>query len=82
MQRIAADILLGQLKVTQSDEDVKDVLRQAFLLAEEAYKDSIGEHLARKTSLQCELPDGISQYEVKIKINYNQNITLQYYICI
>lgn len=64
MQRIAAEILLGQLNEKgATEEDVKEVLRQAFVSAEKGYLDSIDSNLARKTVLQCEL-EGLSQYEV------------------
>lgn len=64
LQRIAAEILLGQLNEKgATEEDVKEVLRQAFVSAEKGYLDSIDSNLARKTVLQCEL-EGLSQYEV------------------
>lgn len=66
LQRIAAEILLGQLNEKgATEEDVKEVLRQAFISAEKGYLDSIDSNLARKTVLQCEL-EGLSQYEVRL----------------
>lgn len=68
LQRIAAEILLGQLNEKgATEEDVKEVLRQAFVSAEKGYLDSIDSNLARKTVLQCEL-EGLSQYEVSCYI--------------
>lgn len=65
LQRIAAEVLLGQLnEIGATEEDVKEVLRQAFISAEKGYLDSIDSNLARKTVLQCEL-EGLSQYEVR-----------------
>lgn len=38
--------------------------RQAFISVEKDYLDSIDSLLAQKAKLQCEIPDGISHYEV------------------
>lgn len=63
LQRIAAEILLGQLNGRIGEEEVKDVLRQAFVSVERGYLESIDSLLAQKTMLQCEL-EGISQYDI------------------
>ncbi|XP_063989119.1 TGF-beta-activated kinase 1 and MAP3K7-binding protein 1-like [Diachasmimorpha longicaudata] len=63
LQRMAAEILLGQLNGKTTDEEVKEVLRQAFIAVERGYFDSIGEVLAERTSLQFDIPDGLNSYE-------------------
>ena len=63
MQRIAAEILLGQLNGKSSDEEIKEVLRQAFIAVERGYLDSIGDLLAERASLQFDIPDGLNSYE-------------------
>ncbi|EFN64766.1 Mitogen-activated protein kinase kinase kinase 7-interacting protein 1 [Camponotus floridanus] len=63
MQRVAAEILLGQLNGKSSDEEVKEVLRQAFIAVEKGYLESIGDLLAERASLQFDLPDGLNSYE-------------------
>ncbi|XP_011505177.1 PREDICTED: TGF-beta-activated kinase 1 and MAP3K7-binding protein 1-like isoform X2 [Ceratosolen solmsi marchali] len=63
MQRMTAEILLGQLNDKTTDEEVKEVLRQAFISVERGYNDSIGDLLAERTSLQCDIPDGLNSYE-------------------
>lgn len=63
IQKITAEILFGQLNNCTPDE-VKDVLRQAFVSAEKDYLNSIDEYLAEKTELQCQIPENISQYDV------------------
>ncbi|XP_014485131.1 PREDICTED: TGF-beta-activated kinase 1 and MAP3K7-binding protein 1-like [Dinoponera quadriceps] len=63
MQRIAAEILLGQLIGKATDEEVKEVLRQAFIAVEKGYLESIGDLLAERTSLQFDIPDGLNSYE-------------------
>ncbi|KOC70998.1 TGF-beta-activated kinase 1 and MAP3K7-binding protein 1 [Habropoda laboriosa] len=63
MQRMAAEILLGQLNGKSTDEEVKEVLRQAFIAVEKGYLDSIGDLLAERTSLQFDIPDGLNSYE-------------------
>ncbi|XP_070155301.1 TGF-beta-activated kinase 1 and MAP3K7-binding protein 1 isoform X2 [Polyergus mexicanus] len=63
MQRVAAEILLGQLNGKSSDEEVKEVLRQAFIAVEKGYLESIGDLLAERASLQFDIPDGLNSYE-------------------
>lgn len=63
LQRVAAEILLGQLTDRSDDEEVRDVLRQAFVAVERGYAESIDTMLAKKAMLQCEL-EGITQYEI------------------
>lgn len=63
MQRMAAEILLGQLNGKSTDEEVKEVLRQAFIAVERGYLDSIGDLLAERASLQFDIPDGLNSYE-------------------
>ncbi|KAJ9592964.1 hypothetical protein L9F63_015334, partial [Diploptera punctata] len=63
LQRMAAEILLGQLSGKTSDEDIKEVLRQAFIAVEKGYLESVDEWLAERTSLQYEIPAGMSSYE-------------------
>lgn len=60
---MAAEILLEQLNGKNSDEEIKEVLRQAFIAVEKGYWDFIDDKLAERTSLQMELPDGMSTYE-------------------
>lgn len=63
LQRVAAEILLGQLTEHSADEEVRDVLRLAFVSVERGYAESIDTMLAKKAMLQCEL-EGVSQYEI------------------
>lgn len=63
MQRMAAEILLGQLNGKKTDDEVKEVLRQAFIAVERGYMDSIGDILAERMSLQFEIPDNLNSYE-------------------
>ncbi|KAK0082632.1 hypothetical protein PV325_010080 [Microctonus aethiopoides] len=63
LQRMAAEILLGQLNGKTTNEEVKEVLRQAFIAVERGYLDSIGDLLAERTSLQFDIPDGLNSYE-------------------
>lgn len=63
LERISAEILLGQLAGKTTEDEVKDVLRQAFVSAENGYMDWAGNFLAQKAMLQAELK-GVSQYEI------------------
>lgn len=80
IQKITAEILFGQLNNCTAEE-VKDVLRQAFVSAEKDYLNSIDEYLAEKTELQCQIPENISQYDVivsnlfvveELRFSYNE----------
>lgn len=61
-QHMAAELLLGQLNDVKTEEDVKDVLRQAFVSVERSYLGSISDMLALRTSLLYRI-EGISSYE-------------------
>lgn len=63
-QRMAAEILFSQLIEKKTDEEIKEVLRQAFLSVELGYMDSLSDLLAERTSLMCDIPEGLSSYEV------------------
>nr|XP_019546611.2 TGF-beta-activated kinase 1 and MAP3K7-binding protein 1-like [Aedes albopictus] len=65
LQKMAADLLLGQLNGRSTDEAVKDVIRQAFHAVEKGYIDSIDVELATRTALQMQLSDiGLRQYQI------------------
>ncbi|XP_058811850.1 TGF-beta-activated kinase 1 and MAP3K7-binding protein 1-like isoform X2 [Topomyia yanbarensis] len=68
LQKMAADLLLGQLNGRSTDEAVKDVIRQAFHSVEKGYFDSIDADVATKTNLQLLLDDKeLSQYQISQK---------------
>ncbi|GIX73530.1 TGF-beta-activated kinase 1 and MAP3K7-binding protein 1 [Caerostris darwini] len=54
-QRMPAEILLGQLKGKESDEEVREVLHQAFLAVERSFFESIDDLLAEKENLRLQL---------------------------
>jgi len=52
-------ILLGQLTDTSTEDQIREVLRQAYLSVEREYfSEYIGQKLAQRASLISELPDG------------------------
>ncbi|XP_055902338.1 TGF-beta-activated kinase 1 and MAP3K7-binding protein 1-like [Eupeodes corollae] len=63
MQRIAAEIILGQLIDKRTDEEVHDVLRQAFQTVEKSYQESIDGLLAKYAVLRCQIADNVGIYE-------------------
>nr|CAD7260591.1 unnamed protein product [Timema shepardi] len=63
LERMAAEILLGQLTGKSTDEEIKEVLRQAFITVERGYLESVDDCLAQRTSLQYEIPDNLTPYE-------------------
>ena len=54
-----AEILLGQINDKTSLEEVKEVLREAFLAVDRSYFESLDDLLAERANLLCELPEGI-----------------------
>lgn len=55
-----AEILLGQINDKTSLEEVKDVLKEAFLAVDRSYFESLDDLLAERANLLCELPEGIT----------------------
>ncbi|KAI4460907.1 protein phosphatase 2c [Holotrichia oblita] len=62
-QRMPAEIVLGQLKDKKTDEEIKEVLRQAFMYVEKSYMDSIYDLLAERAMLSYDIPEGLNNYE-------------------
>ncbi|CAG9770611.1 unnamed protein product [Ceutorhynchus assimilis] len=67
-QRMTAEIYFSQINEKQSDEEIRELLRQAFLTVEAGYMESLGDLLAERTCLQYEIPDGLSTYEAYQKV--------------
>lgn len=63
LQRMVFEILFGQLEGKTSDEEIKEVLRQAFLSVEKSYMQSIDDRLAERAKLQMDIPEDLSEYE-------------------
>lgn len=61
-QHMAAELLLGQLTDVKTEEDVKDILRQAFTSVERSYLGAISDILALRASLSYRI-EGLSAYE-------------------
>ncbi|CAG5135814.1 unnamed protein product, partial [Candidula unifasciata] len=62
-QRMPAELLFGQLQSNYSDEEVKEALRQAFIVVEKGYFEDMDNTLAKRSQYQDQLPEGISDYE-------------------
>lgn len=60
-QKMPAEILLGQLNPSMNDEDIKEVLRQAFIGVENGYMDSLNDLLAERAAY--DVPEGINPYD-------------------
>ncbi|XP_057652313.1 TGF-beta-activated kinase 1 and MAP3K7-binding protein 1-like [Diorhabda carinulata] len=67
-QRMTAEIYFSQLTENKSDEEVKELLNQAFLTVEKGYMQSLEDVLAERTSLMYDIPEGLSQYEAYQKV--------------
>ncbi|KAK9502038.1 hypothetical protein O3M35_012645 [Rhynocoris fuscipes] len=63
VQGLAAELLLGQLNGKTKDQDIKEALSQAFMAVEKNYLESLDDLVAKRTSLQFQIPDGITSYE-------------------
>lgn len=62
IQRMIFEIYFPLLDENKSDEDVKDLLRQAFFTVEKAYMESLEDTLAERTSLLYDI-QGMNSYE-------------------
>ena len=59
-QRMPAELLLGQLVDKTTDDQVKDVLLQAFEAVEKGFFESIDDLLAVKANLLLQFPEGVN----------------------
>lgn len=56
-QRIPAELLFDQLSGKKTDQEIKDVLQQAFTAVEKGYFESVIEFLSEKAALQFEIQE-------------------------
>lgn len=75
LQRMAYEILFGKLEGKATDEEIKEVLRQAFLAVEESYMASIDDRLAERTKLKMDIPDDLTEYAAYIKYPHMASFT-------
>ncbi|XP_050441600.1 TGF-beta-activated kinase 1 and MAP3K7-binding protein 1-like [Adelges cooleyi] len=61
--RIAAEILLGQLPNTELDQIAREIIQQSFTSVETTYLETIDNKLLQRASLQFQLPENISPYD-------------------
>ncbi|XP_050722481.1 TGF-beta-activated kinase 1 and MAP3K7-binding protein 1-like [Eriocheir sinensis] len=66
-QRMPAELSFEQLTGKTSEEEVKEVFREAFLAVENAFLESIDPKIAERTQLLDKIPDGMSQFEAAQK---------------
>jgi TAK1-binding protein 1 len=67
LSKITAEIILNEAwKNSASDEEIKELLRTTFTLAEKGYLNSIDDLLATKQQLQYQLQD-LTQFEISQK---------------
>nr|AEE61412.1 unknown [Dendroctonus ponderosae] len=63
-QRMTADVLFSDINEKQSDEEVRDFIRQAFQNVETGYMETLGDLFAERIKIQCnDIPEGLSTYE-------------------
>ncbi|XP_064419465.1 TGF-beta-activated kinase 1 and MAP3K7-binding protein 1 isoform X2 [Latimeria chalumnae] len=63
-QRLAAELLLGQLASSHTDSDIRRVLVQAFDVVERSILELIDDGLAEKTNLQSQLSEVAPHHQV------------------
>ncbi|XP_028670956.1 TGF-beta-activated kinase 1 and MAP3K7-binding protein 1 isoform X1 [Erpetoichthys calabaricus] len=63
-QRLAAELLLGQLSSSHTDADVRKVLLQAFDVVERSFFESIDDALAERANLLSQLPEGVPLHQL------------------
>ncbi|ROT67702.1 TGF-beta-activated kinase 1 and MAP3K7-binding protein 1 [Penaeus vannamei] len=66
-QRMPAELSFEQLTGKTTEEEVKEVFREAFLSVENAFLESIDPRIAERTQLLDKIPDGMSQFEAAQK---------------
>ncbi|XP_071539216.1 TGF-beta-activated kinase 1 and MAP3K7-binding protein 1-like isoform X1 [Panulirus ornatus] len=66
-QRMPAELSFEQLTGKTTEEEVKEVFRDAFLAVENAFLESIDPKIAERTQLLDKIPDGMSQFEAAQK---------------
>jgi TAK1-binding protein 1 len=59
-QKMPAELLLGQLHGRDTDEEIIDVLYQAFMAVEKGFFERINDSLAEKYSLMMQIPEGVT----------------------
>lgn len=62
-----AELSFEQLTGKTTEEEVKEVFREAFLSVENAFLESIDPRIAERTQLLDKIPDGMSQFEAAQK---------------
>lgn len=62
-----AELSFEQLTGKTTEEEVKEVFREAFLAVENAFLESIDPKIAERTQLLDKIPDGMSQFEAAQK---------------
>ncbi|XP_066146076.1 TGF-beta-activated kinase 1 and MAP3K7-binding protein 1-like [Euwallacea fornicatus] len=64
-QRMIVEVYFSQINEKQSDEEVRELMRQAFSTVEAGYMETLGDTLAERTSLwdDYEISDGMNSYE-------------------
>lgn len=67
IQRMIVEVYFPLLNENKSDEEVKDLLRQAFSTVEKAYMESLEDTLAERTSLLYDI-QGMNSYEAYQKV--------------
>lgn len=66
-QRMPAELSFEQLTGKTTEEEVKEVFREAFMAVENAFLESIDPKIAERTQLLDKIPDGMSQFEAAQK---------------
>lgn len=66
MSQLTAEMYFSPLGDKKTDEEVRDIIKQAFISVESGYMQSIGDLLAER--LQYDLPEGLNSYEAYQKV--------------
>ncbi|CAH1171098.1 unnamed protein product [Phaedon cochleariae] len=67
-QRLTAEIYFSQLDEIKTNDEVKELLNQAFITVEKAYMESLEDVVAERTSLLYDIPAGLNSYEAYQKM--------------
>ncbi|CAH1795407.1 unnamed protein product [Owenia fusiformis] len=63
-QRMPAELLLGQLEGKTDENEIREIVRQAFISVEKGYFETLDEALAEKAHLEGQIPEGITPQDI------------------
>lgn len=86
MQHMPAEIIFDQLRDKNTDEEIREVLKQSFVAVEKSYQNSIDSILAERTSLQCNIAENQGNKQETLSklthLNHRLNVGASIALCL